>query len=76
MSIDATVLRLLGNLRVLREASPKSLVPCADALIVALKTIEELVVEVEREPNPRRGHRHQALIHFRQRGPEHSVALA
>jgi hypothetical protein len=52
MSIDATVLRLLGNLRVLREASPNSLVPYAPALIVALKTIEELVIDVEQSDEP------------------------
>ena len=45
-AIDAAVVRLVAALQVLREAPPNVLVPHADALNVALATMEELVVDV------------------------------
>ena len=44
--IDAAVVRLVAALQVLREAPPNVLVSHADALNVALATMEELVIDV------------------------------
>jgi hypothetical protein len=51
-TIDAAVVRLIAALQVLREAPPNLLVLHADALNVALETIEELVIEVEQSAEP------------------------
>jgi hypothetical protein len=51
-TVDAAVVRLVAALQVLREARPNLLVPHADALNVALETIEKLVIEVERSTEP------------------------
>jgi hypothetical protein len=45
-AIDAAVVRLVAALQVLREAPPNSLVSHADALGVARRTIDELVIDV------------------------------
>jgi hypothetical protein len=46
MVINAAVVRLMAALNVLREAPPERLAQHADALNVALRTIDDLVIEV------------------------------
>jgi hypothetical protein len=51
-TVDAAVARLMAVLQVLCEAPPELLAAHADALNVALWTIDRLVVEVERSGEP------------------------
>jgi hypothetical protein len=52
MVVNAAVVRLLQALEVLKEASPDRLGQHADALNIALETIQTLVIVVEQSAEP------------------------